>query len=93
LLRYISSPFFSNETKAILSQLNDEIIRTNFEKVDEHLYITIDIVKELAIASDGLFQFVILKPFVGGWELLDMALGPSHTGEYITSFNSSSQVR
>jgi hypothetical protein len=66
----------------------------NFEKVDENLYIKIDMVKELAIASDGLFQFVILRPIADGWELLDAALGPSHSSEsdYITSFNPSSQV-
>lgn len=66
--------------------------KNNFEKVDDQLYITIDMVKELATASDGLFQFATLKPIAGGWELLEAALGPSRTSEYITSFNRSSQI-
>jgi hypothetical protein len=60
---------------------------------NEKLYVTIDMVKDLALASDGLFQFVIFRPITDGWELLDSAFGPSHSSESITSFNPTSQVQ
>ena len=89
----MTSPFYSKETKATVHKLSEEIKNPNFEKVDESLYVTIDMVKDLALASNGLFQFVILRPITDGWELLDAALGPSDSPEDITSFNPASHVR
>ncbi len=89
---YLTSAFYSKETKTIIYKLGEEIKKPNFEKVNESLYVTIDMVKELALASNGLFQFVILRPIADGWELLDAALGPSHSPDNITSLNPTSQV-
>ena len=91
--RYLTSAFYSKDTKAVIHKLGEEIKKPNFEKVDESLYVTIDMVKDLALASNGLFQFVIFRPITDGWELLDAALGPSHSSENITSFNPTSQVK
>jgi hypothetical protein len=89
----LTSAFYSKDTKTIIHKLGEEINKPNFEKVDESLYVTIDMVKDLALASNGLFQFVILRPITDGWELLDAALGPSHSPENITRFNPTSQVK
>ena len=91
--RYLNSAFYTRETKDVIHKLGEEIKKPNFEKVNESLYVTMDMVKDLALASDGLFQFVILRPIADGWELLDAALGPSHSPENITSFNPTSQVK
>jgi hypothetical protein len=89
----MNSVYYSKETKVTIRELSEETKKPNFEKVDESLYVTIDMVKELALASNGLFQFVILRPIVDGWELLDAALGPSHSSENITCYNPTSQVQ
>ena len=73
--------------------MGEEVIKPNFEKVNESLYVTIDMVKDLALASNGLFQFIILRPITDRWELLDAAFGPSQSPESITSFNPTSQVQ
>jgi hypothetical protein len=49
-------------------------------------------VKELAIASGGIFQFLIFKPITSGWEIVDVALGPSKNFEDLTSYNPGAQV-
>jgi hypothetical protein len=49
-------------------------------------------VKELAIASGGIFQFLIFKPITSGWEIVDVALGPSKNFKDLTSYNPGAQV-
>ena len=86
---------FSKKSASLLENLQAELQKPDFKGVDSSLYGTSQLLKDVARASSK-YQFLIVKPEKGGWELEEGAFGPpvpgSKSGHLLTQFDPQSRL-